>query len=429
MISMMLRLAFPPWRVDDTQGRSNNEEMFDINDLYSDEVNVDMPVGEKQEQSAKEREVDTNVKYSDALITIEEITLAQTLIQIKLAKPKVVNTGATTTTTTRPKAIGVVLQEPKEERITRKKEEETNIALIESSDNTQAMMEADFKKKHFAMLRAEEKRRKPPNKAQKRNLMSTYLKNMGGYRHNQLKSKSYEEIQKLFNNEMRRAELIEEERIAKKKEEEANITLIGSCDNTQAMMEADFKLAQKLQTKEQAEITIEERSRLFVELMNKRKKHFAMLRAEKKKRKPPTKAQKRNLMSTYLKSMVKSKKETKESSKGIEDELKSDKSKKEESGEEKAKGSRKKILGKKRAGKEQQQESSKRQRMEDDKEIDEHEEVEVDDEAELKKHFVIVKDNDIAINAIPLTTKPPVIVEYELLKEGIMAHYQLIRAD
>ncbi|GKA55354.1 hypothetical protein Tco_0754303, partial [Tanacetum coccineum] len=60
------------------------------------------------------------------------------------------------------------------------------------------------RKKHFAMLRAEEKRRKPPTKAQKRNLMSTYLKNVGGYKHNQLKSKSYVEIQELFDNEMRR---------------------------------------------------------------------------------------------------------------------------------------------------------------------------------------------------------------------------------
>ncbi|GJW69111.1 hypothetical protein Tco_0123535 [Tanacetum coccineum] len=225
------------------------------------------------------------------------------------------------------------------------------------------------------------------------------------------------------------AELIEEERLARKKEEEANIALIESWDNTQAMMEADFELAQRLQTEEQGEITIEERSRLFVELMNKRKKHFAMLRAEEKRRKPPTKAQKRNLMSTYLKNMVKSKKETEESSKGTEDELESDKSKKAESSEEKAKGSRKKILGKKRAGKEQQQESSKRQRMEDDKETDEHEEVEVDDEAELKKHLVIVKDDDIAIDAIPLATKPPVIVEYKIIKEGIIGHYQLIRAN
>ncbi|GJU26086.1 hypothetical protein Tco_1164707 [Tanacetum coccineum] len=52
------------------------------------------------------------------------------------------------------------------------------------------------------------------------------------------------------------------------------------------------------------EKTIEERSRLFVELMNRRKKHFAKLRLEEIRRKPPTKAQKRNKMSTYLKNMV-----------------------------------------------------------------------------------------------------------------------------
>ncbi|GJY40694.1 hypothetical protein Tco_0427964 [Tanacetum coccineum] len=106
---------------------------------------------------------------------------------------------------------------------------------------------------------------------------------------------------------------------------------------------------------------------------------------------------------------VKSKRGTEESSKGTEDEMKSNKSKKAESSEEKAKGNRKKILGKKRAGKERQQESSKRQRMKDDKKTDEHEEVEVVDEAELKKYLVIVKDYDIAIDAIPLATKPPVI--------------------
>ncbi|GJT63613.1 hypothetical protein Tco_1015093 [Tanacetum coccineum] len=44
-------------------------------------------------------------------------------------------------------------------------------------------------------------------------------------------------------------------------------------------------------------------------------------------------------------------------------------------------------------------------------------------------HLVINKDDDIAIDAIPLATKPPMIVEYKLLKEGIMVHYQLIRAD
>ncbi|GJR55565.1 hypothetical protein Tco_1406086 [Tanacetum coccineum] len=73
--------------------------------------------------------------------------------------------------------------------------------------------------------------------------------------------------------------------------------------------------------------------------------------------------------------------------------------------------------------------SSEAQESNEKKEEDEVEEVEEDDEAELKKHLVIKKDDDIAIDAIPLATKPSVIVDYKLLKEGIMVHYQLIRAD
>ncbi|GJY22206.1 hypothetical protein Tco_0394772 [Tanacetum coccineum] len=238
----------------DTQMRSDDANMFDIDDLHGDEVNVDMPVGNNQEQSVKERKVDTSVEDSAAPTTIEEITLAQTLIQIKAAKPKVVNTAATTTTTTtRPKARGVVVQELNQ------------VALDEDlARNLQAQLEA---------------------------------------------------------------EIVEEEKLARKQEEEANIALIE-------------------------------------------KKHFAMLRAEEKRRKTPTKAQKRNLMSTYLKNMDKSKRETEESSKGTKDELESDKSKKSESNEEKVKGIRKKML-----------------------ETNEHEEVEENDEAELKKHLDIDRED------------------------------------
>ncbi|GJU42020.1 hypothetical protein Tco_1194977 [Tanacetum coccineum] len=54
------------------------------------------------------------------------------------------------------------------------------------------------RKKFFTVQRAAKQRSKPPTKAQIRNRMCTYLKNMGGYKHNQLKERSYEEIQKLF---------------------------------------------------------------------------------------------------------------------------------------------------------------------------------------------------------------------------------------
>ncbi|GJY91496.1 hypothetical protein Tco_0506692 [Tanacetum coccineum] len=57
------------------------------------------------------------------------------------------------------------------------------------------------------------------------------------------------------------------------------------------------------------------------------------------------------------------------------------------------------------------------------------EEVNKVDEVELKKLLVIKKDKDIAIDAIPLATKLPVIIDYKLHKEGMLVHYQLIRAD
>ncbi|GJY60145.1 ribonuclease H-like domain-containing protein [Tanacetum coccineum] len=169
------------------------------------------------------------------------------------------------------------------------------------------------RRKHFAELRVQEKRNKPPTKAYKRTQMSTYLKHMGGYKHKQLMGKTYDEIQKLFDKEMKRV-------------------------NTFVAMSSE--------------------------------------------------AQESN-------------------------------EKKEEGSEEKAKGSRKKMLGRKRARKEQQQESSKKQRMEEDKESDEVEEVEEDDEAELKKHLVIKKDEDIAIDAIPLATKPPMIIDYKIHKSQV----------
>ncbi|GJV43732.1 hypothetical protein Tco_1428268 [Tanacetum coccineum] len=102
------------------------------------------------------------------------------------------------------------------------------------------------------------------------------------------------------------------------------------------------------------------------------------------------------------------------------------KEKKVEGSEQTTKGSRKKMLGRKRTRKEQQQKFSKKQRMEEDKESDE---VSEDDEGELMKHLIIKKDEDIAIDAIPLATKLPVIIDYKLHKEGMVVHYQLIRVD
>ncbi|GKG08133.1 hypothetical protein Tco_0333965, partial [Tanacetum coccineum] len=74
--------------------------------------------------------------------------------------------------------------------------------------------------------RAEEKRNKPPTRAQKRSIMYTYLKNMERWKPKDLKNKSFANIQELFDKAMKRVntfvdyktELVEES--SKKAEEE-----------------------------------------------------------------------------------------------------------------------------------------------------------------------------------------------------------------
>nr|GEX47624.1 hypothetical protein [Tanacetum cinerariifolium] len=53
-------------------------------------------------------------------------------------------------------------------------------------------------KRFFVAQRAAKQRSKPPTKAQMRNRTCTYLKNQAGYKYNQLKGRSYDDIQKLF---------------------------------------------------------------------------------------------------------------------------------------------------------------------------------------------------------------------------------------
>ncbi|GJT01088.1 putative ribonuclease H-like domain-containing protein [Tanacetum coccineum] len=112
-----------------------------------------------------------------------------------------------------------------------RQEEATNAALTKEFDEIQAYIDADAlfaaklqqeererereqftieeraqflvekiaaQRKFRATQRAVEIRSKPPTKTQLRNLMMSYLKNTGGYKHSQLKGKTYEEIHELY---------------------------------------------------------------------------------------------------------------------------------------------------------------------------------------------------------------------------------------
>ncbi|GKB05927.1 hypothetical protein Tco_0834122 [Tanacetum coccineum] len=290
--------------VDETQGRYGDNLMFDIGVLDNEQ---DMA---KKEVDMAKKDVSTvdpvitagevvstaNVVVSTAEVTtnsatttiVDEFTLAQTLIEIKSAKPKVVTTTATTTTTavTRPKAREVVVQEPKE-------------------------------------------------------------------------------------------------RLARQKEEDANIV---KWDNVQAMIDADYELAARLQAQEQKELTIKEGSKMFVELMDKRKKHFMLFDKEMKR------------VNTFV---------------DMDTEL--------------VKGSETRTEGSsKRAGEELESKNLKKQKL------DENVEAEVDDdqeEAKMKKHMEIVPDDEVAIDVIPLATKPPITIDWKIIKKGNMGYFQIIIAD
>ncbi|GKC07239.1 hypothetical protein Tco_0998849 [Tanacetum coccineum] len=376
--------------VDETQGRMNDQDMFGFNDLDGDEVVVDDSADKSEEQSVKvpEKEVrevsivdpvttagevvtTANVRVttvSTPTTTIDEMTLAQTLIEIKAANLKLIkNCSKITTVTavvTRPKAKGVVMQEPSET---------LSPKLIVSFQNP-----SQHKDKGKEKMVEPERPLKKKEQIMMDELMARDLA---------------AQLQ---------AEMEEEDRAARLKEEEDNIALIESWENTQAMMEADYELAKSLQAQEQGELTIEEKSKLFVELMKKRKKHFAELRAQEKRNKPPTKAQKRNLMSTYLKNMggfkytqMKSK-TYEEIEKLFEIEMKRVNSFIPMDSEvEKSSMMKAQESSVKRGGAELEQEKAKKQKL------DENVEVEVDDFAELKSCLEIVPEDedDVTVDA------------------------------
>ncbi|GJX28007.1 hypothetical protein Tco_0236086 [Tanacetum coccineum] len=165
---------------------------------------------------------------------------------------------------------------------------------------------------------------------------------------------------------------------------------------------------------------------MFVELMDKRKKHFARLKAEEWRRKPPTKAQKRSQIFTYLKHMVGYKQNQLKSKNYDEIQKLFDKSMTRvnmfvDMDTKLVKESSKKVemaqeSCSKRAGDELEQEKAKKQKIDDD-------------EVEMKNHMEIVPDDEVAINAIPIATKPPIIIDWKIIKEGNMGHFQIIRAD
>ncbi|GKA10370.1 hypothetical protein Tco_0689803 [Tanacetum coccineum] len=236
------------------QGRFDDEDMSDTSVFNDEEVFPGQDMAD-QEFNVAEKEVSVadpvtttgevvttasvDISTTSVLITVstatpttiteDDMTLAETLMEIKSAKPK---------------AIGVVMQEPSEIPRISAAQQQIQEKAQGSRDKGKAKM-------------VEEEEPKEPTK-----------------RKDQIKHD--EDLAQRLKAQLQ-AEMEEEDRLARQREDEDNIV---SWDNAQAMMEADYQMAERLQVEEQASLTDEEKARLFVQLLDAKKKHFAVLRAQ-----------------------------------------------------------------------------------------------------------------------------------------------------
>ncbi|GKC26959.1 hypothetical protein Tco_1034253, partial [Tanacetum coccineum] len=89
-----------------------------------------------------------------------------------------------------------------------------------------------------------------------------------------------------------------------REKEVSNVALIEEWDSIEARIDVDAQLAERLQAEEREHMSIEEQARLLMEFIVARKKFFAAKRAEEQRNKPPTKAEQRKKMCTYMKHMA-----------------------------------------------------------------------------------------------------------------------------
>ncbi|GJX74614.1 putative ribonuclease H-like domain-containing protein [Tanacetum coccineum] len=225
--------------VNKTQGRYGDDIMFDVSDLAGEEVFV-----------AKQ-----GVSDKDVNLSVNEVTLAQALAALKSAKVQekanvvgkpresIITTPTLTTTTvatiitatsTRPKAKGLVIHEEEQATTPTICSQQPLQAKIQDNGKAKMIEPEPVKKlskkinssfmrkwlkgyklnlmnkkgleKKEALCSKKNRREKEQTtkKAQQRSIMCPYLKNMEGWKPKDLKSKSFANIQELFDKAMKR---------------------------------------------------------------------------------------------------------------------------------------------------------------------------------------------------------------------------------
>nr|GEV20613.1 hypothetical protein [Tanacetum cinerariifolium] len=303
---------------DKTQGRTNDDEMFRVDDLAREEVVVETTIGIK----------DSAAPTTD--VTADEIIMAQALAALKSINPKVVVQEQKMSTTIPAAATIVTTVVP------------TPRAKVPLKKKEHIRIDEEYARK----LQAEEQKATRLSRAQQ--------------------------------------------------DEEAN----NSWDNIQAMMDADRLLAERLLAREREEFSEVQKARLLVEMIEKRKKHFAALRAQEKRRKPPTKTQMKSQMSSVMRSHIS---ETYGEMRKVNDFVAMDSEAQKSSAKEAQESSTKRTI------EHLESDISKKQK------VDENVKPVVDDSEELKKCIEIVP-NDGDKSDVRLQVDYDVEMAYDLLR-------------
>nr|GEW71901.1 hypothetical protein [Tanacetum cinerariifolium] len=219
--------------VDETaedQGRFDDQEMFDTWVLDDEEVVVKKAVADKEVSAVEEVNAasiatfvaaTTTTAATNPTISMDEITLAKVLIEIK---------------TSRPKAKKIVMQEPSETPTP------TPIVSSQQPSKVQDKGKGIIVEEHLKMKKKDQI------------------------------SIDKQEAQRL------QAEFDEEERLGREKNE-ANNAVIEQWHDVQAKIEANYELAQRLQEEEQEQLTDDEKARLFMQFLEKKRTLFTAKRA------------------------------------------------------------------------------------------------------------------------------------------------------
>ncbi|GJS83753.1 hypothetical protein Tco_0750294 [Tanacetum coccineum] len=248
-----------------------NEDMFGVNDLYGDEVIVD--------------NVDVVKTTEETRSMVEEVTAVIKKAKLVSAAKETVNAAATSVSTAstiplksaKPKADKVVIQEP---------EQGTTTTTLSTTIATTTITAASTRPKvKWIVIHEHEQAPTLTVSLQQPSQVKVQDKGKG-------KMVEPEPVKKMSKKDLLRLDKELAFKLQAKEEEEE-----------EAKIEADYQLAQRLQAQEQEELTDEEKARLFVQFLEQKRKHFAAKRAEEKRTIPPTRAQQRSIMCTYLKNM------------------------------------------------------------------------------------------------------------------------------